>query len=226
MKHKMIMAAMILIPLMVLAFAVPTYAPDDHSCPLPLPNKSKEVINVEYKVINSEDASMGSWYWALDSITLHIRVWQLPDGRWFALKTYDGKFVVPIGAHSPVAGTPEAKDGSGDWHACYTVSFTGTLAPTTGPDGSPLMKTHGNLGISDEGGTVADILISYPGGAGNANPNYWSWLSHYFSNVQNKVYHYDQWMYNLHDDKGAAADELVEIGIYSGTPTAIGDIIT
>ena len=165
-------------------------------------------------------------------MTLHIKVWQLPDGSWFALKTYDGKFYVPTGAHSPVAGTLETKDGSGEWEACYTASFIGTLAPTTGPDGSPL-KTHGNIGVNDMGGTVADIIASWTIGSGSANPHYWSWLSHYFPGYTNLVYHYDIWVYTLQGNHQGEQQEhsdveqrLIEYGIYSGIPSAIGDIIT
>jgi hypothetical protein len=188
--------------------------------------KATQVIDVSWAVTNEEDASMGSWYWAMDYFMVNLNVWQLSDGSYFVQKTYDGMSVVPNGAHSPVAGTLEAKDGVCDFDACYMATFTGTLAPTTFANGATL-KTKGFLGISNEKGTVSDIIASYPSGTAGSNPNYWSWFSHYFTGSSGLNYQSDSWTYKLCGDKSATARSLVETGIYSTTlPTVVGDIVT
>ena len=190
--------------------------------------KATLVVNVSWLVLNDEDYRWGAGCWALDSGLMCVQVWQLPDGSWVALKTYNEMFYTPQGAISPVAGTIESKTGVGTFNAQYIVSFTGTLA--TG------VQLTGCLGVKNYGGTIADILL---GTGAQGAPNGYSWRDQYFPSATNVIYRSDYWQYTLLCDKTAIASSLLETNAYQtsyynpviypallATPTAVGDIIT
>ena len=199
---------------------------------------SAPIVDISYNVANEEDASMMSWYWALDNYQKTVTVWQTTPGSYVALVSYDGTFSVPAGAASPVAGTIEPTSGSGIDHSCYVFAFTGTLNPGSFANGNPLTTT-GFQGTVDVGGTVSDIIASYPGGSSSANPGSWDWLSSYFPGTSffggGSSFLYDTWTYTLTSPTAtpppAPSTFLSETGIYSSDyvstfPTVIGDIIT
>ena len=186
--------------------------------------KATLVVNVSWMVINDEDYRWGSGCWALDNGMMAVQVWQLPDGSYVGIKTYNEMFYTPKGALSPVVGTVEPKNGYGTMDAQYIVSFAGTLA--TG------VKLTGCLGVKNYGGTVADVLL---GAAAQGALSGYSWRGQYFSGATNVVYHSDSWTYKLCDDRTATARNLVETNAYQtlyynpiilATPTAVGDIVT
>lgn len=191
--------------LMLSAFALPVFAV-----------QSKElVINITYKVINDEDYGWGSWYWAITNYNVHVQVWQLADGSYFAEKTYIGFFYVPKGALSPNVGTVEPKDGFGRLDSYYTVTFKGTLITD--------VQLKGFIGTKDFGGTIADILL---GTSGSGAPGGFSWMGTYFSGITDLKFLSDVWTYRLCDDPTAPTSSTIQTGVYSGTPTIEGDIIT
>jgi hypothetical protein len=93
--------------------------------------KLDSTVDVQHKVVNEEDASMYSWYWAMDNYAVGLRIWQLADGSWVALKTYDGTFHVPAGAHDPnpaTAGDAVVEgNGLGELHSWYVLAFLSLL---------------------------------------------------------------------------------------------------
>jgi hypothetical protein len=190
--------------------------------------KATLMVNVSWMAINDEDIRWTTGVWALDSGMQSVQVWQLPDGSWLAIKTYNEMFYTPKGALSPNSGATspisEPKNGYGTMDAQYVVSFTGTLA--TG------VKLTGYLGAKNYGGTVADIMLGVAGGSGNV-PGFFSWMSTYFPGAANTVYRSDSWTYKLCDDRTATARSLVETNAFQSynpvpfaTPTAVGDIVT
>ena len=156
-------------------------------------------------------------------------MWQTGSGD-VALVSYAGTFDVPALAASPVAGTAEPVSGSGVIESCYVAAFTATLSPGTLSGGKQLTTT-GFQGTVEYGGTVGDILASYPSGSPGANPGYWSWYGGYFTGTTSCAYTFDTWTYTLTSPTASPpptpATFLSETGIYStSTPTVTGDIIT
>lgn len=152
-----------------------------------VPTGSKLVINITYKVTNDEDSG-NVGYWALDNYNKQVQVWQVPDGSFYAVARYDGKWQTFAGALSPGAGVKEGSDAKGTFQGGYTATFTATsCTPTTG-----------NIGSYDFGGTKADILLgTYGAGQTGSTPSFsylsyctgvagftqphWGWTYHYRS---------------------------------------------
>lgn len=205
-KTRMLKIAVLLISVALLSgIAMPAFAATADK---------KLVINVTYEVINDEDFGWGSWYWALTNYMVRVQVWQLPDGSYFALKTYTGSFFVPQGALSPNVGTAEPENGHGRLDSYYTVSFTGTL--------NTALQLRGFIGTKDFGGSIDDILL---GTGGSGAPNGFNWIAEYFPGYANRVFLTDVWTYKLCDGKDATARNMIQT-VYSGPPTIEGDIIT
>jgi len=149
---------------------------------------STQVLGITFKVINDEDSGVFG-YWALDTINRIVNVWQQPDGSFFVIATYSGKFTTFAGAVSPNdLGTFESTDASGTFQGGYVATFS---AP-------PATSAFGSIGPQDFGGSRADILLGtyasqkgpptpfsyldmfFPGWATNSfieSP--WGWVYHY-----------------------------------------------
>lgn len=175
----------------------------------------KLVINITYKVINDEDFGWGSWYWAITNYNVHVQVWQLADGSYFAEKTYIGFFYVPMGALSPNVGVVEPKDGFGRLDSYYTVKFKGTLKTD--------VQLNGFIGTKDFRGKIDDILL---GTGGSGAPGSFNWINEYFSSWSDRVFLTDLWTYKLCDDPEATASSMVQTVYSVLIPTITGDIIT
>lgn len=103
----------------------------------------KQIVNVVYKMVNDYDSNTHGGAWANDSITRHLKVFDLGDGTYCATVNDTGSFVT-MAADSP-NGTGTVPDGiTGQINGGYvTNAFAATLS------GSPAYKTHGNLGTFD-----------------------------------------------------------------------------
>lgn len=160
-----------------------------------VPSGSKLILDITYKVTNDEDSGFVG-YWALDDYNKHVQVWQVPDGSFYEVARYEGTWHTFAGALSPQAGTAESADASGTFEGGYVATFTGTFTPGT-------LKTHGNVGTFDFGGSRADILLGtygagqtgpttpfsflstyFPSSAGFSQPS-WGWTYHYKSQTWN-----------------------------------------
>lgn len=172
-----------------------------------VPSGSKLLLNIELKVANDEDSGFHG-YWALDNYDKKVQVWQVPDGSFYAVVGYEGKWQTFAGALSPQNGVPETSDASGTFEGGYNATFTGTFTPGG-------KKTNGFIGSFDFGGTKADILLGTYG-AGQTGPTTpYSYLGAYFTGVSNFAqpnwgwtYHYkSQAWYNY--ASGSSGDIVV-----------------
>lgn len=151
---------------------------------------AKQILDISYTAKNDEDSGIGS-YWALDHFTQHLKVWQLANGTFYALKTYDGIFVTPTGGLDPGTGLHLQNESSfGEITGGYVATMTGTFTPGTNP-------THGNIGTFNYGGTMTDVLLNGYGNGQVGAPNPYDWTSAYFSNTNNFDQTHWGWSYNL-----------------------------
>ncbi len=137
-----------------------------------VPAGSVLVLNINMKITNDEDSG-NVGYWALDNYNKAVQVWQVPDGSFYAVARYTGKYQTFDGAMSPGLGVPITQDAQGTFEGGYTATFN-----ATGCTGA-----FGYIGSFDFGGTKADILLGTygKGQTGPATPS--SWLATYFTGV-------------------------------------------
>jgi hypothetical protein len=154
------------------------------------PKGSTLVLDIKHAVQNDEDSGLAG-YWALDYYTVHLQVWKVTDGSYYAIKTYDGIFQTPQGANSPGATSPtiEQQSAFGDFSGGYVATFTDTS--TINPSGYP---THGNIGTFNYGGTTADILL---GISSAGDPSHFNFLSAYFPGYAGFTQPSWGWVYSL-----------------------------
>lgn len=134
---------------------------------------ARQILDISYTAQNDEDSGIVG-YWALDHFREHLKVWNLADGSFYALKQYDGIFASPQGALDPGTGTHVQNESSfGVVTGGYVAIFNGTFAPGTNP-------TRGNTGAFNYGGTTSDILLNtYDKQTGAPHP--YDWVSAYFA---------------------------------------------
>jgi len=133
-----------------------------------VPAGSVLCLNITYKVTNDEDSG-NVGYWALDNYNKSVQVWQVPDGSFYAIAKYEGKWNTFAGALSPGAGTAFSKDGSGTFHGGYIATFTADSCNST----------FGNVGTYDFGGTEADVSLgTYGAGQVGSSPSF-DWTSYF-----------------------------------------------
>ncbi len=172
-----------------------------------VPTGSKLVLNVTYKVVNDEDSG-NVGYWALDNYNKQLQVWKAPDGTFYAIARYNGKWNTFAGALSPGAGVLEEKDGSGTFHGGYTATFKGTFAPGT-------YKKMGNIGSFNFQGTETDILLGKYGN-GQKGPTPVDVLNRYFPGYTDFKYVKWGWRYQYRNqtlnnfDDGTTGDIVVK----------------
>lgn len=149
-----------------------------------VPAGAIQVINITYDVTNDEDSGMVG-YWALDNYNRVFQVWQLPDGTFYALGNYNGKWQTFAGARSPGVGVVQGSDATGTMHGGWTGTF----------NAASCTSTFGNVGSFDFGGTKADILKGTYG-AGQTGPTTpFSALGTYCTGVSNFNYISWGWTY-------------------------------
>ena len=150
-----------------------------------VPAGSVLILNIVHSITNDLDSG-DSGFWALDNCRKHIQVWQVPDGSFYAVARYIGKWETFAGASSPMDGVVQKKDASGTFQGGYagTFAFTGIFNPGE-------LKTKGYVGSFDYGGTQADVIA----GTGPA-PAPYSYLSVYFPGWSTWNYVNWGWKYN------------------------------
>jgi hypothetical protein len=183
-----------------------------------VPSGSVLVLNATYKVTNDEDSG-NVGYWALLNYNKHVQVWQVPDGTYYTVARYAGKWTTFAGALSPGAGVTQAADASGTFEGGYTATFTtGSPTPeltTTFAAGSPTLVS-GQIGTYDFTGTQADILLgTYGAGQTGSSPSL-DWLGTYFPGYANFTYLHWGWTYHYESqtwnnfDYGTTGDILAK----------------
>jgi hypothetical protein len=154
-----------------------------------VPIGSVLVLNITYKVTNDEDSG-NVGYWALADYNKHAQVWQAPDGTFYVVARYDGKWQTFAGALSPGAGAAQSKDAAGTFEGGYTATFKGAFSP-----GSE--KTNGNIGAFDYGGSKKDVLLGTYGAGQRGPTTPFSYISAYFSGVEGFTYVNWGWTYHF-----------------------------
>jgi hypothetical protein len=153
-----------------------------------IPVGSVLVLNITFKVTNDEDSGL-SGYWALSDYNRHVQVFQAPDGTFYVVARYEGKWQTFAGAISPGVGAVQTKDASGTFEGGYVATFTGTFSAGDN-------KTKGNIGTVDYGGTKADVLLgTYGNGQTGVTPPF-SYLDTYFPGYTNFTYINWGWTYH------------------------------
>lgn len=143
------------------------------------------VLNITHKVTNDEDSG-NVGYWALSNYNKHVQVWQAPDGTFYVIARYEGKWQTFAGALSPGAGVTESTDASGTFEGGYVATF----------NAASFTSAFGNIGTIDYGGTKADVLLGTYG-AGQTGPTTpFSYLSTYFTGASNFAYVSWGWTYH------------------------------
>jgi len=169
-----------------------------------VPAGSKLVININYKVTNDEDSG-NVGYWALDNYNKQVKVWQVPDGSYYTVAKYIGKWQTFAGALSPGIGTPQTNDASGSMQGGYTATF----------DAPSCISAFGNLESKDFGGTEADVLLGTYG-AGQTGPTPYSFLGGYCNGYENFNLNNWGWKYSYKNqtwnnfDYGTTGDIVVQ----------------
>ena len=166
-----------------------------------VPLGSKLILNVTYKVTNDEDSAEWGGYWALDDFNKGLQVWAVPDGSYWVVAKYDGKWQTFAGVETPGSGSRtgyakyQGDDGQGTLQGGYVspFNFVGAFNPDS-------LKTNGYIGSFDFGGTKADILTGGTGGTpvdvlAKYFPGYtdltqpqWGWTYHYRGQTWNNFY--------------------------------------
>ena len=149
-----------------------------------VPPGSVLILEITHKVTNDEDSG-NVGYWSLDDYNKHVQVWQAPDGTFYVVARYTGKWYTFAGALSPGAGIVQSKDAWGTFQGGYTATFTATS----------FTPAFGNIGTFDYGGTKADILLGTYG-AGQTGPTTpFSFLKAYFVGADGFTYVNWGWTY-------------------------------
>lgn len=212
---------LVLISLFVLAGASQVLAKPHHHkdasistapvTPPGLPANSILVLDITLQVINDEDSGFFG-YWALDSYTKEVRVWQVPAGTFYAEVRYEGKWKTFKNAASPGLGMTQERDDSGPMKGGYvaTFAFAGAFNPGA-------QKIKGYIGKYDLGGTKTDILTGSTAQTGPTTP--FSVLTAYFPGYNNFVYQSWGWTYT---NESRDADQ----NWYNFDRASIGDILT
>jgi len=172
-----------------------------------VPIGSVLILNIIYKVTNDEDSG-NVGYWALDNYNKQVQVWQVPDGSFYAVARYEGKWQTFEGALSPGLGEPQSSDASGTFEGGYTATFTGTFTPGS-------QEIRGNIGTFDLGGTKADVLLGTYGAGQVGITTPFSYLVAYFPGAADFTYVHWGWIYHYRSqtwnnfDYGTTGDIVV-----------------
>jgi hypothetical protein len=127
-------------------------------------------VGVRVNVTNDADSGLAGNYWAFDTLTRTIEIYQLGGNTWCATVTDRGTFDAIAGQTSPGNGGALSGDESGKIVGGYvTTTFTGDFTPS-----DPNWPTHGN---------VRPKPIDYQCDVNGNCPGYVYWVDKYFSNV-------------------------------------------
>ncbi|MCP8304090.1 MAG: hypothetical protein H3Z50_01255 [archaeon] len=141
----------------------------------------------------------------MDNYNKHVQVWQAPDGTFYVVARYTGKWYTFAGALSPGAGVAQSKDAQGTFEGGYIATFTAT----------GYTSAFGNIGTYDYGGTKADILLGTYGAGQTGPTTLFNFLSTYFTGASpltliswGWTYHYKSQTWN-NFDYGTTGDIVV-----------------
>jgi hypothetical protein len=162
------------------------------SCGQPTGNR---IIDVTENIINDVDSGEGGNYWAFDTVTRKIQVWNIgPDEYCAAVSYAPDSFQAVAGQESPGTGGTLTGDEYGSFNGGYvTTSFTATLDianPTVWP-------ANGKV----NGGTAIDYQCDITGNC----PGYVDWTAQYFSGGVSLNLLQWGWIYHGKDSQDASS---------------------
>lgn len=123
----------------------------------------------------------------MDNYNKQVQVWQAPDGTFYVVARYDGKWNTFAGALSPGAGVTQDNDATGTFQGGYAGTFTA----------SSCTPTFGNIGTKDFGGTKADIMLGTYGAGQTGPTTVFGWLSTYCSGASD-INNASSWGWTYH----------------------------
>jgi hypothetical protein len=145
-----------------------------------VPKGSKLVVNITLNVVNDLDSGTCGNSWAVDNYNKQIKVWQVPDGTFYAVVRYTGKFTTISGALAP--GDCDLNlnltegSGTGTYEGGYVATFTGTL----------IAPAFGNIGTVDYSApSPFDWTTAYFTSFAAFDQTQWGWTYHYKSQTWN-----------------------------------------
>lgn len=128
---------------------------------------NKMVLNIVFQVTGDADSGYFGGYWAIDSYTKHVQVWDMGGGTFCAIVKYNGSFVTVAGT-SPSGNSSVSGGVTGTMEGGYSGILTNAaFAPGT-------KRTKGNIGAKDYGCVITNGDIG-------STCNFYSWISDYFS---------------------------------------------
>ena len=148
-----------------------------------------EIIDVTEYITNDVDSGTAGNYWAYDTVTRRIQVWNVGPDSFCATVMYTkaSSFQAVAGQTSPGKTGTLTGDEYGSFHGGYVATFTGQLdivAPATWP-------AHGKINGGQPINYQCDI---------NANcPGYVDWSTQYFANIASFNEYAWGWIYNGRD---------------------------
>ena len=167
MRRLFVVFASLFLALSSLLIVLPAYArTSGFSCGA----TTRPVIDVTEKIIHDADSGIAGDNWAFDTITRHIRVWNMGGANYCGVVADDAEFHAVAGQISPAATGILTGDEHGDFNGGYvTVVFSDTLN-VKDPSNWPLK------GKVNHGGPV-DYMCDISGNC----PGYIDWLTKYFT---------------------------------------------
>ena len=136
----------------------------------------KQVVNVNYTLVNDYDSGVNGNAWANDTINRHLQVWNVSGNEYCAIVEDQGSFVTFAG-DSPNGSGAVAAGVNGRINGGYTTTtFSGDFV------GSANYSTHGNLGSFDLACIDAyncpgahPTFLSYFSGTPSWDYAWWGW---------------------------------------------------
>lgn len=186
--------------------------------------KGNLLVNISEKVINDADSGQGGNYWALDTFTRTIKVWNLGSDTYCAVVNYTGTFAAQAGQKSPgttaTTGGILTGDEIGTIKGGYVAQITGPL-DVTDPANWPL------VGKANQGNAVDYQCVIAPDGSANC-PGVVDWTTKYFDTSSTSFTFGENpwgWTY-VGKDKPTAPDAGAADGVWNNASTGnSGDIL-
>ncbi len=187
--------------------------------------KGNLLINVTESVTNDADSGQAGNYWAYDTFTRTIKVWNLGSDSYCAVVQYKGTFAAVAGQKSPGSvggngGTLSGEEG-GPFKGGYEATITGPL-DVSDPTNWPL------TGKINQGNPVDYGCVINPDGSDNGCPGIIDWTSKYFDQ-SSASFSFNQpswgWIYHGYDQP-PAPDAGHSDGVWVNASTGnSGDIL-
>ena len=140
-----------------------------------VPNGSKLVLNITLDVVNDLDSGICGNNWAVDNCNKQIKVWLVPDGSFYAVVRYAGKFTTIAGQKSPGDCSQTEGSGTGTFEGGYVATFSATS----------YTSAFGYKGTVDYSTPNYFDWTSYFPGFGSFTQTQWGWTYHYKSQTWN-----------------------------------------